>query len=97
MLFSCGTKPPDKISTSKTYHENGQTKHILTYKNSILEGPYIEYFKNGQIKSSGNFLNDLKTGKWLTYYRTGELEQSQEYLKGKLNGCLLYTSPSPRD
>jgi len=85
MFFSCGAKPPDKIYTSKTFHENGQIKHVLTYKNSILEGPYTEYYKNGQIKSSGNYLNDLKSGNWLTYFKTGELEQSQDYYKGKLN------------
>ena len=62
-----------------------------------------EYFKNRNDLEDGYFFNtnkDINKSTSLSYYQIQKgvkILQAKKLLKCKLKGCLLYTSPSPRD
>jgi antitoxin component YwqK of YwqJK toxin-antitoxin module len=54
----------DNCYVDTTYHDNGAIKEIITYKDSLEDGPYREYYSNGQIKTTGQYLYGKEVG-WI--------------------------------
>ena len=62
------------------YYDNGTIKEIITYKDSLRDGPYRQYYSNGQIEIIGQYLYGKETGRFL-YYDSLENLQAEYYLK----------------
>jgi len=58
----------------KEYHDNGQLKSEITYKNGKENGPYTWYWDNGNISDQGAYKDGKLDGPIKVYYYTGELQ-----------------------
>ncbi len=58
----------------KEYHDNGQLKSEITYKNGKENGPYTWYWDNGNISDQGSYKDGKLDGPIKVYYYTGELQ-----------------------
>ena len=67
---------PQKIKDGfvKEYHDNGQLKSEIVYKNGKENGPYTWYWNNGNIAEKGAYKDGLLHGPIKIYSWTGELE-----------------------
>ena len=48
-------------------------------------------------KTFSSFAKGRREGEWKTWYANGQLKTYYTFIKDQIEGCLLYTSPSPRD
>ena len=44
-----------------------------TYKDGILDGPWIRYHDNGRLMSKGHYKNGKLYGPWVVYHENGQL------------------------
>ena len=58
----------------KEYHDNGQLKSEITYKDGEKNGPYTWYWDNGNISDQGAYKDGKLDGPIKVYYYTGELQ-----------------------
>ena len=58
----------------KEYHDNGQLKSEITYKDGKKNGPYTWYWDNGNISDQGAYKDGKLDGPIKVYYYTGELQ-----------------------
>ena len=58
----------------KEYHDNGQLKSEITYKDGKKNGPYTWYWDNGNISDQGAYKDGKLDGPIKIYYYTGELQ-----------------------
>ena len=70
-----------EVSTDKCYTDPDGICYEPDSKKPYT-GIYTHYYENGQLERRGNLENGKVEGFWEFYLE---------------NGCLLYTSPSPRD
>ena len=59
---------------------------VRTYKNDILDGPYLEWYSNGQIKVEANYLNGKLSGVFKKYYSNGQPRVTARYNKNIKDG-----------
>ena len=59
---------------STTYHENGQLKYKVTYKNGELNGLRERYYENGQLRWKNNTKDGMRSGLSEFYYINGQEE-----------------------
>ena len=77
--------------------ENGKNKIIGQYKDGKRVGSWTFFYDSGSKKEEGNYLDGSMEGEWISYSKDGIIVSKGEYISSRKNGCLLYTSPSPRD
>jgi len=54
-------------SMFKAWDPNGNLVLQCSYRDSLLHGPYTEFYDNGLKKTQGQFANGMFEGKWFTY------------------------------
>ena len=69
----------NKNGLKKYYHENGEIRKEINYKDGKIDGFYITYYDNGQIESKIEIKDGLKQGLSSIYYRNGQLESKIFY------------------
>jgi len=70
--------------------ENGNKMLEGSYKNSIKDGRWIEWFKNGQPEKKYNYRYGQKHGNWAEWYDNGLLEIEGSYKEGKEDATWTY-------
>lgn len=54
------------------YNKNGRIIVSSTYRNGILNGPYLRFFDNGQLSDSGFVRRGNFSGYWKSWYDNGQ-------------------------
>ena len=67
LLILIGCSKDDGLHTR--YYLGGD-KEERTYKNGVIEGPYVYYFSNGDREES-TYKNNLKEGPYVYYFSDG--------------------------
>ena len=70
------------------FHENGQLRMKVTYKNDKPEGFYEVYFDNGKPEWKGTYKNGKMHGVWEWSYENGHMRVEDNYKNGKRHGPL---------
>jgi antitoxin component YwqK of YwqJK toxin-antitoxin module len=63
-----------------TFDYYNDTSKIETYKKSLLNGTYKEFYPKSKIKISGQYENENKIGIWTEFYENGNKKSIGEYL-----------------
>ena len=99
----------EKYSTDKdgrkhgsyaSYYESGKKKVRCRYSSGQLNGSYTEYHDNGKTRVKKSYKKGKLSGNLTLYNKEGSVVHKAVYKKDQVilyGGCLLYTSPSPRD
>ena len=83
---SSGTYKLIKVK-SERYHENGQLRSEVTYKNGILDGLYKSYYEyGGQPRIKTTLKDGKKHGPWKWYYDNGQLKEEGTFKDDKRDG-----------
>lgn len=64
----------------------GKLASTVTYKDSLKNGPAINYYPNGKINMKFNYKNNLKDGDYEWFYENGNLYISGQYTEGEKDG-----------
>ena len=46
-----------------------------TFKNGVLDGPYVFYWGNAQVMTKGSYKNGVKDGPWVSYRKDGTVDE----------------------
>ena len=76
----------NKNGLKKYYHENGEIRKEVNYKDGKIDGFYITYYDNGQLESKIEIKDGLKQGLSSIYYRNGQLESKIIYKNDEPDG-----------
>jgi len=72
-----------KSGVSTTYMKMAdnslQIERIKTYKNDVLDGPYVIYYPTRNIMVKGEYENNYRTGDWYTYSESEKLSVKQTF------------------
>jgi hypothetical protein len=93
-------KPKDVLMGTYTkYFDSGRVWKIENYTNptysedpeaavldSVLQGPFVEFYKNGNIRAEATFINNFLNGAYREYYQNGFISCQGTLLNGKLEG-----------
>jgi hypothetical protein len=93
-------KPRDVlVGTYTKYFDNGRVWKIETHINptysenpnatiqdSLLQGPYLEYYQNGRPRIEASFSNNFLNGPYREYYEDGLIRCQGTLVNGKLQG-----------
>lgn len=84
------TDPDVLIGTYRYYHSNGylwkQQSYIRIGGDSVLHGPFTEYFDNGNVRVEARFISDRLDGFYREYYYEGLVKCQGTLINGKLEG-----------
>lgn len=71
-------------------YNTGFLKERYSYRNGILDGPFLEMniFRDSSL--SGSYANGRKTGEWRFFYYTGKLEKIVNYDENRMEGKYRY-------
>ena len=61
-----------------------------SFKNGVMEGPWVSYHENGQLLSEGAFKNGKTEGPWVLYYDNGRLSMKGTFKNGKYEGPWVF-------
>ena len=73
----------------ETYHENGQLKLKITYKDRKPNGSYVRYFENGNSLAKGSYKNGELDGPWELGFENGQMKFEVSYRNGKRHGPIV--------
>ena len=74
--------------------ENGNKMLEGSYKNSVKDGRWMEWFDNGQPEKQYNYRYGLRHGYWAEWHSNGFLSIEGSYIDGKEDGTWTYWYPS---
>ena len=74
-------KSTDVLFTGKT---TGQKQG--TFKDGVLDGPWVRYYDNGRLRIKGEYKNGLRVGPWVECYDNGLLKEKGDYKNGLREG-----------
>lgn len=86
-----------KYGTWRRNGSDGKPLEIITFKNGIPMGPFIDYYDNGQIDKKGNLLGDYGTyyGDYEEFFYDGSVYRKGKYSnKGEKIGIWHYGTES---
>ena len=81
----------------KYYSKSGYVISQDHYTDGLKDGPEYVFYPDSSIAEVIEWKSDEKNGEWSKYSISGKPSLKALYYKNQLHGCLLYTSPSPRD
>ena len=92
-------EPQETPEEPKVYIVTADTtkKSFSSYAKGKAEGEWKTWWPNGIIKSEFTYVKNEIEGVYSYFDSLGTKIKTETYKKSILNGCLLYTSPSPRD
>ncbi|MCB9197123.1 MAG: hypothetical protein H6600_01590 [Flavobacteriales bacterium] len=64
------------------YHDNGQLKEKVNFKNGRQEGELLGYFRNGQLAMKEFYINGDRDGECLYYHENGQISSKILYQQG---------------
>jgi hypothetical protein len=73
----------------KEYYSTGQLFSETTYKDSLREGQYIQYYKNGEKQFTGSYYKDVLDGDFTGYDSLGNIQCKGYYSRGKPSGGIF--------
>ncbi len=71
---------------SRGFYENGQTHHIISFKNNLKDGVFKLFDENGRLLIQAFYQNNKLNGDFITYYPNGKLMMKEIYKNDLLNG-----------
>ena len=75
-----------QTETETEFHDNGQMKSQIGYKNGECEGECLAWYENGQMESQVCYKNGVWEGECLAWYENGQMKQKGTYEHGELVG-----------
>ena len=80
-----------------TTYNTGDIKEWINYKDSLKNGPSIDWSISGLALVEANYKNGILDSNWIQRYSTGQLQKSCFYSQGVLNGhyATFYEDGSP--
>jgi len=75
-----------KNGTNTYYHENGNTKEVIVYRDQERELKSKLYYENGKPELEKELKNGNPVGEWSYYHPNGQLKRKEQYVMGKVNG-----------
>tara|TARA_R100001594_G_scaffold25041_1_gene49053 strand:- start:37 stop:450 length:414 start_codon:yes stop_codon:yes gene_type:complete len=69
---------------SKSWHENGQLKQEITWKDGKLDGLYSWFYPSGQKRKEGTFKNGKENGLRTFWYENGQIKSEKIYKDGEI-------------
>ncbi|MEM8524160.1 MAG: TonB family protein [Bacteroidota bacterium] len=79
--------PSGNLIYKQFYPSKRQITHLVTMKNGMKSGRYVEWYDNGNKWKEGTYGNNLRTGEWKNYnYPSGYLSEYGNYKMGKKEG-----------
>ena len=78
-----------KNGPAKTYFAGKTVAELITWKDDVKEGTWIQYFDDGTVKLQGSYKNDQKEGSITVFYPTGQKFNTGQYLNGYPDGKWL--------
>jgi len=82
-------KAGKKNGIARTYYAGKTLVELITWKDGLREGSWIQYFDDGTIKLQGTYKNDLKEGAITVFYPTSQKFNTGQYLNGYPDGKWL--------
>jgi len=82
----------EKDSPKKTFNGvkknylNGKLASTVTYKDSLKNGPAVNYYPDGKVNMEFNYKDNKKNGSYKWYFENGKTYLEGEYLDGKKEG-----------
>jgi hypothetical protein len=62
----------------------------MCFKNSILHGPYQQFYDSGELRLKGEFINGLENGVWITFGKQGDVEREVTFKMGERTFDVYY-------
>ena len=78
-----------KDGPAKTFYAGKGVAEVISWKDGIREGPWIQYYLDGKVKMKTANHNDLKSGLMEAYSEKGILLFTGKYLNGNPEGTWL--------
>lgn len=67
------------------FYRNSEKKHYeFSFKNGILNGPFVCYYTDGKIKCHGTYKDGEFEGNWIAYNEEGQTLYNVTYQNGNL-------------
>ena len=79
-------KEPERIRVKLNFSTGELMRSFEMSLDSLMEGPYTEYYRNGTIMREEQYAQGLRHGMQKTYFPDGDVESLHKYEHGYLNG-----------
>jgi len=79
-----------KQGVSTKYYPNGKPAEIITWKDDIKNGQWLQFFENGQLKLKAFYINDKRSGDFNTYWPNGKNETIGKFENNLMEGEWKY-------
>ena len=71
---------------SKSWHENGELKQDIEWKNGLREGSHVSYHDNGEKESEATLLNGQPHGLYTVWDKDGNKINESRFVNGTHHG-----------
>jgi len=78
-----------KNGPAKTYFAGTTLIEMITWKDGVKDGSWIQYFDDGKVKLQSSYKNDLKDGSLVVFYPNGQKFNIGQYKNGYPDGQWL--------
>jgi antitoxin component YwqK of YwqJK toxin-antitoxin module len=87
---------PRRHGPSRSWYDDGGLRSEATWRDGILDGPFVEYHRGGLRARQGEYREGEKQGMWRIWFQSGVLEEEAEFERGRLQGRFASFWPNGR-
>jgi len=77
---------PRRQGPARTYYDDGGVWTESTYRDGLLDGPYLERYRGGAKAREGQYQAGLRAGRWVVYFEDGTTAEDATFSRGVSNG-----------
>lgn len=81
---------------SRAWYDTGEIRSEATWRDGVLDGPFVEYHRGGGRARQGQYRDGEKHGAWTAWFENGLREEEVEYDRGLRHGRFASWYPSGR-
>lgn len=79
---------------ARTWYDDGGVWLEQSFREGILDGPFVERHRNGKVAREGAYVRGDKVGTWRVWFESGVLEEESEWRAGRAHGRYAAFWPS---
>jgi antitoxin component YwqK of YwqJK toxin-antitoxin module len=79
---------------ARTWYDDGGVWLEQSFREGILDGPFVERHRNGRLAREGAYVRGRKVGTWKVWFASGVLEEQTEWRDGATHGAFAAFWPS---
>ncbi len=87
---------PRRHGPSRSWYDDGGLHVEATWRDGVLDGPFVEYHRGGRRARQGEYRDGEKQGTWRVWFESGVLEEEAGFERGRLQGRFASFWPSGR-